>query len=93
MVTLNRAVAVNKTSGPKAALAMIEPLANKLGSYFYFHGLRGGLLLQLGDPAGAREAFNRAIALATTPAEASHIRGHIDRLASGEAAVQFISAK
>ena len=40
------------------------------------------LLLQLGDCAGAREAFNRAIALAGSPAEAAHIRLHLDRLST-----------
>ncbi|MEZ4328702.1 MAG: RNA polymerase sigma factor [Polyangiales bacterium] len=80
IVTLNRAVAVSKVEGPEAALRMVEPLGERLGSYFYFHGLRGGLLLQLGRPLEAREAFDRAISLATTPAEAAHIRMHLDRL-------------
>lgn len=81
VVALNRAVAVAKTQGPAAALALIAPLADKLDGYFYFHGVCGGLLLQLGDIAGARLAFNRAIALAGSPAEAAHIRLHLDRLA------------
>ncbi|HKY95164.1 MAG TPA: RNA polymerase sigma factor, partial [Kiloniellales bacterium] len=80
VVTLNRAVAVAKLKGPAAALAMVEPLAEALGGYFHFHGLRGALLLQLGRHREAREAFNRAIALATTPAQAAHIREHLDRL-------------
>ncbi len=79
VVTLNRAVAVSKARGPAEALAMIEPLAGPLAGYFYFFGLRGGLLLQLGRKAEAREAFDRAIALATTVAEAEHIRMHLDR--------------
>lgn len=80
VVRLNRAVAVNKTAGPQAALDMIEPLAGSLDSYFYYHGLRGGLLLELRRCPEAREAFNRAIGLAGTPAEAAHIRNHIDRI-------------
>lgn len=82
VVTLNRAVAVCKSRGPAAALALVDPLASKLDGYFYFHGVRGGLLQQLGEGAAAREAFNRAIALASTPAEAAHIRTHIDSLSS-----------
>lgn len=82
VVTLNRAVAVSKAYGPAAALALIAPLGDKLDSYFHYHGVRGGLLLQLGDTSGAREAFNRAIALAGSPAEAAHIRLHLDRLAA-----------
>ncbi len=80
VVTLNRAVAVSKARGPGAALAMIAPLEGPLGSYFYYFGARGAFLLQLGRDAEAREAFDRAIALANTAAEASHIRNQLDRL-------------
>ncbi len=80
VVTLNRAVAVNKVRGPAAALAMIEPLAGPLGGYFHFFGLKGGLLMQLGRAPEARTAFDQAISLAHTPAEAAHIRLHLDRL-------------
>lgn len=80
VVTLNRAVAVLKASGPEAALEMIAPLAAPLANYFYFHGVRGALLQELGRNDEARIAFDRAIALARTPAEAAHIRQHLDRL-------------
>jgi RNA polymerase sigma-70 factor (ECF subfamily) len=80
VVTLNRAVAVSKLAGPEAALALIEPLADRLGGYFYFFGLKGALLDQLGRRDEARTCFDRAIALAGTPAEAAHIRMHLDRL-------------
>lgn len=80
VITLNRAVAVSKLKGPADALAMIEPLASRLGSYFHFFGVKGALLLQLGRSDEARIAFDQAIALATTPAQAAHIRMHLDRL-------------
>ena len=80
VVTLNRAVAVSKTEGPAAALELIEPLSHRLDAYFHFHGVRGAMLLKLERKVEAREAFDRAIALARTPAEAAHIRQHIDRL-------------
>jgi RNA polymerase sigma-70 factor (ECF subfamily) len=80
VVTLNRAVAVNRLRGPMAALAMIEPLADRLSGYFYFHGVKGALLQQLDRRAEARTAFDRAISLANTPAEAAHIRQHLDHL-------------
>jgi RNA polymerase sigma-70 factor, ECF subfamily len=82
VVTLNRAVAVAKADSPAAALRLIEPLSERLDGYFYFHGVRGSFLSQLGRVGEARDAFNRAIALANTPAEAAHIRQHLDRLAS-----------
>ncbi|WP_029349034.1 RNA polymerase sigma factor [Bosea sp. 117] len=80
VVTLNRAVAVSKVRGPETALAMIEPLEQRLSGYFHFFGLRGALLMQLGRTEEARTAFNRAVALANTAAEAAHIREHLDRL-------------
>ncbi len=80
VVTLNRAVAVSKVRGPEAALDLIEPLAERLSNYFHFFGVRGAFLMQLGRNDEARVAFDRAIALAHTSAEAAHIRMHLDRL-------------
>jgi RNA polymerase sigma-70 factor (ECF subfamily) len=88
VVTLNRAVAVSMSRGPEAALTMIEPLAQKLNGYFYFHGARGAFLKKLGRVDEARVAFDRAIALANTPAEAAHIRHQIDRLSAADAEPQ-----
>jgi len=80
VVTLNRAVAVSKARGAEAALEMIEPLATDLSGYFYFFGVKGAMLQQLGRNEEARIAFDRAIALANNAAEAAHIRSHLDRL-------------
>ncbi len=80
VVTLNQAVAVAKVRGPAAALAMIEPLEPRLAGYFHYFGVKGAFLLQLGRPGEAKVAFDRAIALANTAAEAAHIRLHLDRL-------------
>jgi RNA polymerase sigma-70 factor (ECF subfamily) len=80
VVTLNRAVAVSKVRGPEAALEMIEPLTPRLSNYFHFFGVRGAFLMQLGRNEEALVAFDRAIALANTSAEAAHIRMHLDRL-------------
>lgn len=80
VITLNRSVAVSKVRGPEAALELIEPLAEQLGGYFHFHGVRGAYLMQLGRNAEAREAFDQAISRANTPQEAAHIRMHLDRL-------------
>ena len=80
VVTLNRAVAVSKVRGAQAALDMIDPLSDRLQDYFHFHGVRGAFLLDLKRNAEARDAFNRAIALANSPAEAAHIRQHLDKI-------------
>jgi len=62
---------------------MIEPLGERLAGYFHFFGLKGSLLLQLGRGAEAGAAFDQAISLATSPAQAAHIRQHLDQLKEG----------
>jgi RNA polymerase sigma-70 factor (ECF subfamily) len=69
VVLLNRAVATRYTDGPEAALAEIEPLAGELDGYRLFHALRAGLLTGLGRDDEARQASERALALAGNPAE------------------------
>lgn len=59
---------------------MVEPLADSLDDYFYYHGMRGALLEQLGRGDEARCSFTRAIGLANSAAEAAHIRKHLDAL-------------
>ena len=71
---------------------MIEPLAAALAGYFHFFGVKGALLMQLGRADEARVAFDRAIALAHTPAEAAHIRQHLDRLMKDGAPAERASA-
>lgn len=85
VVTLNRSVALSKVKGPEAALALIAPLEQRLAGYFHFFGVKGAFLMQLGRNDEARVAFDRAIALANTSAEAAHIRTHLDRLVKDSA--------
>lgn len=85
VVSLNRAVAVSKVQGPAQALEMIAPLEGTLSSYFYFHGVKGALLLQLGRADEAKLSFDRAISRANTAAEAAHIRLQLDRLSDQHA--------
>jgi RNA polymerase sigma-70 factor (ECF subfamily) len=80
VVSLNRAVATSKARGPAAALELVAPLEAQLANYFYFHGVRGALLRELGRIDEARQSFDRAISLANTTAEAAHIRMHLDQL-------------
>ncbi|MCZ4340973.1 RNA polymerase sigma factor [Sphingomonadaceae bacterium G21617-S1] len=82
VVTLNRAVAVAKITGPEEALALLAPLGERLDGYFYYHGARGAFLNQLGRAEEAREAFGRAIGLAGSAGEAAYIRQQLDRLAT-----------
>ena len=69
VVLLNRAVATRYSLGPQAALAEVEPLAAELDDYRLFHAVRAELLSAVGRTAEAREANERALALAANPAE------------------------
>lgn len=69
VVRLNRAVATRYVSGPAAALAEVDALADAIGDYRLFHAVRGELLEALGRGGEARKAIERALALATNPAE------------------------
>ena len=82
VVTLNRAVVIARLKGADVALEMIAPLEERLAGYFPYFATRGAFLLQLGREKEARTAFTQAIALAASPAEAAHIRRHLDRLAA-----------
>ncbi len=62
VVELNRAVAVAEAEGPEAGLAIADRL--ELPDYRYLHATRGALLRRLGRDAEAREAYERALALA-----------------------------
>src|SRR5262245_3837054 len=69
VVQLNRAVATRFAFGAKEALAEVEPLASELDGYRLFHAVRAELLTELGCQDEAREANERALALAVNPAE------------------------
>ncbi|MEM7442978.1 MAG: RNA polymerase sigma factor [Pseudomonadota bacterium] len=82
IVTLNRAVAVSKSTGPKAALSMIEPLEKQLAGYFYFHGTKAALLEDVGRPNEARRAYQTALSLSSTSAESALVRRRLEKLSS-----------
>jgi predicted RNA polymerase sigma factor len=69
VVLLNRAVATRYTDGPAAALAEVDALADRLDGYRLLHATRAELLRALDRPDEAAAALDRALALATNPAE------------------------
>jgi RNA polymerase sigma-70 factor (ECF subfamily) len=78
VVRLNRAVATRFTHGAEVALAEVETLAPDLGEYRLLHATRAELLRALGREDEAREALNRALAMATNPAERDLLRRRLD---------------
>ena len=85
VVLLNRAVATRYAVGPEAALGEIAPLAADLDGYRLFHALRAALLGALGRDDEAREASERALALAANPAERELIARELALLFPGGA--------
>ncbi|HTX31234.1 MAG TPA: sigma-70 family RNA polymerase sigma factor [Solirubrobacteraceae bacterium] len=67
VVELNRAVAVAQAGSAEQALQIVEQLT--LSDYQYLHSTRGELLRRLGRTDEAREAFERALALARSARE------------------------
>ena len=69
VIELNRAVAVAMADGPGAGLPILDRLGDDLEGYHLFHSARADLLRRLDRPAEAAEAYQRALALVTNPAE------------------------
>ncbi|GAA1809215.1 RNA polymerase sigma factor [Nostocoides veronense] len=75
VVGLNRAVAQAELAGPEVGLAAIDavPGIGSLDGYHPLHATRAELLRRNGDADGARAAYERALDLATNPAERAHL--------------------
>ena len=82
VVELNRAVAVGLADGPAAGLALLEPLLgdSTLERYQPLHAAHAELLSRAGDVAGARGAYERAIALTANAVERAELERRLDTL-------------
>ena len=69
VVRLNQIAAQARLHGPRPALAAMETLAEDLGTYRWFHTMRGGLLQECGDHLAAIAAFHTALTLGPTDPE------------------------
>jgi RNA polymerase sigma-70 factor (ECF subfamily) len=70
VVALNHAVALAEAGQPAVALAMLEDVARVLGDFQPLHAARAMVLTRLQDVGAGLAAFDRAIALAPTTADA-----------------------
>jgi predicted RNA polymerase sigma factor len=69
VVALNQAVALAESGHLPQALAQVEALAAQLDGYQPFHAARADLSARAGKTATAKLDYDRAIALATSPAD------------------------
>jgi RNA polymerase sigma-70 factor (ECF subfamily) len=69
IVTLNRAVAVAMIDGPRAALSIIDGVAEALDAYHLLHAARADLLRRLGAYEEAVASYKRALSLVGNESE------------------------
>ncbi len=76
VITLNRAVAVAKTDGPEAGIALLKTLEGSadMQRYPYFHGAVAALLAECGRVDDAEAAYDRALELTQNPSEQAFLR-------------------
>ncbi|MPZ62751.1 MAG: RNA polymerase sigma factor [Propionibacteriales bacterium] len=74
---LHRAIALRYTAGPRAAMAELDTLADRLDRYHLYHATRADLLRELGHPDEARAADSRALELTANPAEQAVLQQRI----------------
>jgi RNA polymerase sigma-70 factor (ECF subfamily) len=75
VVRLNRAVVLAETGALAEALAETERLGSVLATYQPYHATRADLLRRTGDADGARQAYERAIALSRTEDQRRFLAG------------------
>jgi RNA polymerase sigma-70 factor, ECF subfamily len=82
VVELNRAVAVAMRDGPAAGLGLVDAILDRgdLGDYHLAHAARADLLRRLGRRGEARQAYERALALAQQEPERRFLRMRLGQL-------------
>ena len=81
VVEVNRAIAVAQLEGPAAGLALLDRV--DLDGYHYVHSTRAELLRRSGRTAAARDAYARALELATSAPERRFLARRLAELAPG----------
>jgi RNA polymerase sigma factor (sigma-70 family) len=84
MVALNRAVAVAMVDGPRAGLALVAGLDERLPGHYRLDAVRGHLHEMAGETATAAEHFRAAAARTTSTAEQHYLTAQAIRLAGRE---------
>src|SRR5262245_52981601 len=82
VVRLNRAVSTRYVAGVQAALDEVDGLSADLDGYRLLHAVRGELLAAVGRAGEARAATQRALDLATNPAERELLARRLARIGS-----------
>ena len=83
VIELNRAIAVAERDGPAAGLALVDALLarGELDGYHLAHAARADLARRLDRRAEARTSYERALTLATQPAEKRFLQKRLAEIA------------
>ncbi|HEY1243179.1 MAG TPA: sigma-70 family RNA polymerase sigma factor [Bryobacteraceae bacterium] len=83
VVALNHAVAVAMSAGLESGLKQIDDLkrSGELENYYLFHAARAEILRRLNQRAGAAEAYQRALTLATNRVERDYLERRLRQVA------------
>jgi RNA polymerase sigma factor (sigma-70 family) len=82
VVTLNRAIALAETQGPRAGLALLSTLDGdeRMAGHHRLLSVRAHLLEKAGDPAGAYENYRRAARATASIAEQRYLESRASRV-------------
>ena len=85
VVRLNRAVAIAMAGDIEAGLAIVDELTGdpRLARYYLLEATRADLLRRRGDQAAAAAAYQRALALAPSPAERQYLLSRLQETSTG----------
>jgi len=82
IVALNRAAAIAMADGPKAALSILDTLADSgdLEHYHLFHAARADMLRRIGSRKEAAKSYSRAIELVTNERERVYLQRRLSEV-------------
>ena len=82
IVALNRAAAIAMADGPKAALSILDTLADTgdLEHYHLFHAARADMLRRIGSRKEAAKSYSRAIELVTNERERVYLQRRLSEV-------------
>jgi RNA polymerase sigma-70 factor (ECF subfamily) len=82
VAALNRAVAVAEVQGPRAALGLVDGLADDLRDYHLLHAVRADLLRRCGETGAAAGAYRAALAATGNAVERAFLVRRLAELAA-----------
>jgi RNA polymerase sigma-70 factor, ECF subfamily len=92
IISLNRAVAIAMTAGPRAALLLIDSVAGELEDYHLLHAARADLLRRLGAAAEAAKSYEQALRLVTNESERRFLERRLREVQSPNASYTQLPA-